>query len=213
MKIEVWSDFSCPFCYIGKRRLEEALQEFPHRKDVQVEYRSFELDPEAKRDYEQDLYDLLAKKFGQSREQVIAMNQNLKEQAKSVGLSYHFDSLIPTNTFDAHRLTHHAESQGKAKEMVEHLFKAYFTDSHHIGDRETLAQLASEIGLEKETVKAMLKSEKYAADVRSNEKEAKQLSVTGVPFFVFNRKYAISGAQPPQIFKDTLEKVWEEENQ
>ncbi|GJM73464.1 hypothetical protein HMSSN036_56800 [Paenibacillus macerans] len=147
MKIEVWSDFSCPFCYIGKRRLEKALEAFEHREEVQVVYRSFELDPEAPKDAELSIHELLAVKYGLSLLQAKESNQNVAAQAKAEGLDYHFDTAIPTNTFDAHRLSHYAGEKGKAKEMTERLYRAYFTDSLHIGDRDTLVRLAEEAGL------------------------------------------------------------------
>ncbi|WP_243355757.1 DsbA family oxidoreductase [Bacillus litorisediminis] len=211
MKIEVWSDFACPFCYIGKRRLEEALEQFPHRDQVEVEFRSFELDPDAPKDQKDSLHEVLAKKYRTSIEQAKAMNQNVSEMAQTVGLTYNLDMAIPTNTFTAHRLAQYAKSQGKEKEMVELLFKAYFTEGKHLSDHDTLVQLASEAGLDEQGVKAVLEGNDFSNEVHSNEMEAQQLGVTGVPFFVINRKYGISGAQPLEVFTQTLEKVWQEE--
>ncbi|WP_243299481.1 DsbA family oxidoreductase [Bacillus litorisediminis] len=211
MKIEVWSDFACPFCYIGKRRLEEALEQFPHRDQVEVEFRSFELDPDAPKDQKDSLHEVLAKKYRTSIEQAKAMNQNVSEMAQTVGLTYNLDMAIPTNTFTAHRLAQYAKSQGKEKEMVELLFKAYFTEGKHLSDHDTLVQLASEAGLDEQGVKAVLEGNDFSNEVHSNEMEAQQLGVTGVPFFVINRKYGISGAQPLEVFVETLEKVWQEE--
>ncbi|HWO75131.1 MAG TPA: DsbA family oxidoreductase [Bacillus sp. (in: firmicutes)] len=211
MKIEVWSDFACPFCYIGKRRLEEALEQFPHRDQVEVEFRSFELDPDAPKDQKDSLHEVLAKKYRTSIEQAKAMNQNVSEMAQTVGLTYNLDMAIPTNTFTAHRLAQYAKSQGKEKEMVELLFKAYFTEGKHLSDHDTLVQLASEAGLDEQGVKAVLEGNDFSNEVHSNEMEAQQLGVTGVPFFVINRKYGIWGAQPLEVFTQTLEKVWQEE--
>jgi predicted DsbA family dithiol-disulfide isomerase len=211
MKIEVWSDFVCPFCYIGKRRLETALENFPHRGEVEVIYRSFELDPTAKKGAHSDIHALLAAKYGISYEEAKAMNARVGAQAQAVGLTYHFDTMILTNTFDAHRLMHYAARQGKMAEMTERLMKAYFTDSKDIGDHETLAELAEEVGLDKADVLAMLKSGDFADDVRQDEQEAAALGVRGVPFFVLNRKYAVSGAQPLEVFAQALEKAWQEE--
>ncbi|MEF3305942.1 DsbA family oxidoreductase [Paenibacillus sp. GYB003] len=212
MKVEIWSDFVCPFCYIGKRRFEQALERFEHRGGVEVVYRSFELDPRAKRDPAGDIHDMLAAKYGMNREQAKAMNANVGEQARTVGLAYRFDTMKPTNTFDAHRLAHWAGRHGKAEIMTERLLKAYFTDSAHIGDRETLARLAAEVGLDREEAGRMLAGEEGEADVRADEREAQTLGVRGVPFFVINRKYAISGAQSADLFLDTLIKAWDEEH-
>jgi predicted DsbA family dithiol-disulfide isomerase len=213
MKVEIWSDYVCPFCYIGKRRFQSALEQFTNEKDVEVVYKSFELDPHAKRDGNPNVYDMLAAKYGMSREQAMANTNNIAQQAKSVGLEFHFDRSVQTNTFDAHRLAHYAASQGKLSEMTERLLKAHFTDGLHVGDPSTLADLAAEVGLDREEVTQMLADEnKFASEVRADEQEAGRLGVRGVPFFVINRKYAISGAQPTELFLETLQKAWDEEN-
>jgi len=212
MKIEVWSDYLCPFCYIGKRKFENALVQFPHRDSVEVVFRSFELGPDAPRDPGISMDQILTSKYGMSLEQAKAANDNVASQAQTVGLTYHFDTMIPTNSFDAHRLTHYAAAQGKANEMQERLFQAYFTDSLHIGDRETLAQLGAETGLDRNEVSAMLASDQYAQDVRADEQEGSQLGIKGVPFFVINRKYAVSGAQPSEVFLEALQKAWSEDH-
>ncbi|TGV07152.1 DsbA family oxidoreductase, partial [Mesorhizobium sp. M00.F.Ca.ET.186.01.1.1] len=142
MKVEVWSDFACPFCYIGKRQLEGALSQFPNKDQVEVVYRSFQLDPTMARDTNMDMHQVLASKYGMSLEQAKGMNDRVAQQAKGVGLDYYFDTMIPTNTFDAHRLAHYAATHGKMTEMKERLLKAYFTESLHLGDHEVLAQLA-----------------------------------------------------------------------
>ncbi|CAM2882607.1 DsbA family oxidoreductase [Paenibacillus sediminis] len=211
MKVEIWSDFMCPFCYIGKRRFEAALEQFPNKEEVEVIYRSFELDPYSKRDVDYDVHDMLAKKYGMTRAQAIANNEHVGKQAQTVGLTYHFDTMILTNTFDAHRLAHYAGELGKMKEMTEVLFRAYFTDSKHIGDHETLADLAAEVGLNRHTVLEMLAGDDYSKEVRADEQEASKLGITGVPFFVINRKYAVSGAQPTELFTEALTKAWNEE--
>jgi predicted DsbA family dithiol-disulfide isomerase len=210
MKVEIWSDVMCPFCYIGKRRFEAALQQFPNKDDIEVVYRSFELDPNAKRDVNQDVHDMLASKYGMSREEAKAKNDEVAGQAKDLGLTYNFDNMILTNTFDSHRLMHFAASYGKMQEMTERLFKAYFTDSKHIGDHETLAALAAEVGLDKNEAAKMLAGDEYTKEVRADEHEAGQLGIRGVPFFVINRKYAISGAQPVEVFLEALQKAWDE---
>lgn len=211
MKIEIWSDFACPFCYIGKRRLEKALDVFEHRNEVEVSYRSFELDPGAPRDTESSIYELLAVKYGLSLQQAQESNQNVAQQAKAEGLNYNFDTLIPTNTFDAHRLMHYAAEQGKAKEMSERLFRAYFTDSLHIGEHKVLQRLAEETGLDGYKVKAMLEQDDYAEAVREDESEARKLGIRGVPFVVIKGKFAVSGAQPVEIFQGALQRAWEDQ--
>lgn len=210
MKVEVWSDFACPFCYIGKRRFEAALERFTHKDQVEVVFRSFELDPHAQRDVDHDVHDMLASKYGMSRERAIAMNENVGNQAEEVGLTFRFDTMVLTNTFDAHRLAHFAAKQGKMNPMTDQLFQAYFTDSEHIGDRETLAALASKAGLDADETARVLAGGDYSAEVRADEEEAGRLGVRGVPFFVIDRKYAVSGAQSSDMFLGALQKAWDE---
>ncbi|AQY50574.1 hypothetical protein PWEIH_08701 [Listeria weihenstephanensis FSL R9-0317] len=210
MKVEIWSDFACPFCYIGKRNFEAGLKEFG--QDVEVEYRSFELDPSAPVKYDQTMDEILAEKYGMTVEKAKGMNDQVSAQAKAVGLDYHFDTMIPTNTFDAHRLLQFAKTEGKSTELKEILLHAYFTDSKNLGDHETLATLATTVGLDKAAVLEMLASDAYAADVRDDEQTGAALGIQGVPFFVINEKYGVSGAQPAESFTEVLEKVWKEEN-
>lgn len=210
MKVEIWSDMVCPFCYIGKRRFEAALEQFPQRADVEVIYKSFELDPNAMRDPGKNMHALLAEKYGMSMEQAKAANENVSNQAKSVGLTYRFDTMIPTNSFDAHRLTHLAAKHGKMTEMTEAVLQAYFTDSKHIADAKTLTDLAVGIGLDKAEVTQALSSDAFGGEVRSDEQEAHQLGINGVPFFVLNRKYAVSGAQPTEVFLQALKQAWQD---
>ncbi|RBW69185.1 DsbA family oxidoreductase [Bacillus taeanensis] len=212
MKIEVWSDFVCPFCYIGKRRLEEALAQFPHRDRVDIVFKSFELDPNASKNTTLSVHEHLASKYGTTVEQAKKMSENVAEQAASVGLDFKFDTMIHTNTFDAHRLAKFAEEKGKDAALTERLLKAYFTDSKHIGDHETLKELAIEAELDGEEAEGILKGSDYEEAVRADEAAARQIGVQGVPFFVLNGKYAISGAQPAEVFKSALQQVWEEEN-
>jgi predicted DsbA family dithiol-disulfide isomerase len=212
MKIEVWSDFVCPFCYIGKRHLEMALDQFPHRGQVEVEFKSFELDPNSPKNNGQNIHEVLAKKYGMSLEQAKKANQGVGQQAASVGLTYHFDTMKPTNTFDAHRLAKFAKAHGKEAEVTEKLLYAYFTESKDIGEYETLAEIAESAGLDRnEALKALNDKNAFANDVRIDEAIAQQYGISGVPYFVINQKYAISGAQPLETFKGALEKVWEEE--
>lgn len=210
MRIEIWSDYMCPFCYIGKRRFEEALESFPHKDQVEVIYRSYELNPNAPRDTDQTTYDSLANKYGMSVQEAKSMTENVVAQARTVGLSYDFDVIKPTNSFDAHRVTHYAAEQGKAKEMTEVLFSAYFEKGEHIGSREVLIRLAGEVGIDPKQTAKMLEESTYAEEVRSDERQGADLGIQGVPFFVIDRKYGISGAQPLQVFTDALTQGWSE---
>lgn len=210
MKVEIWSDFICPFCYIGKRRFENALKQFGHHDEVEVVYRSFELDPHAPRDVDHDVYDMVAQKYSMSREKSQGMHDDLTQQAQAVGLTYRFDTAILTNTFDAHRLTHFAAKHGKGAEMTERLLKAYFTDSKHIGDPTVLASLAGELGLDSQAVSDMLAGDAYTQEVRADEQAASDFGARGVPFFVIDRKYGVSGAQSPEVFLQALQQAWDE---
>lgn len=207
MNVEIWSDIACPFCYIGKRKFEEALQQFDNSNDVTVTFKSFQLDPDAEIDQTQTTLEMLAQKYGMSVEKAKEMTDQVTAQAKDAGLDYHLESSILTNTKDAHRLSHFAKEHGKMEEMMERLLKAYFTEVKHVGDHETLISLAGEVGLDKDAARDVLKSDQYSDDVKEEMQDGVNIGVQGVPFFVFNRKYAVSGAQPPQAFLDTLEKV------
>jgi predicted DsbA family dithiol-disulfide isomerase len=213
MKIEVWSDYVCPFCYIGKRRLELALDQFPHKDQVEVEFKSFELDPNSPKNIGQNIHEVLAQKYGMSVEKAKEANLGVGQQAASVGLTFNFDEMKPTNTFDAHRLAKFAQTQGKEAVVSERLLHAYFTESKHIGEFDTLANIAEAAGLNRQEVLNVLQDKNaYANDVRNDESLAQQYGVRGVPYFVINQKYAISGAQPTETFIGALQKVWEEES-
>ncbi|GAA0431239.1 DsbA family oxidoreductase [Lentibacillus halophilus] len=211
MDIEVWSDFVCPFCYMGKRQLESALDHFPHKDNVFVTYNSYELDPDSEKNPDQSIHERMSVKFGMSVEEARQSNEKMRKKAEELGLIYNFDTMQPTNSFDAHRVVQYAKNKGKSHAVIERLFRAYFTDSERISDYEILARLAAESGLDRGNVRVMLKKDDYAEDVRMDEKEAAQLGVQGVPFFVFNSTYALSGAQPMNVFTEVLAKVWEEE--
>jgi predicted DsbA family dithiol-disulfide isomerase len=211
MKIEVWSDFVCPFCYIGKRRLEMALNDFEHKEEVEVVFKSFELDPQSKKKFDESIHEIIAKKYGMPVEQAKGMNNQIVAQAKEIGLNYNFDDMKPTNTFDAHRLAHYAKTEGKMNELSERILKAYFVESKDISDYEVLTKLAEEVGLNRAEALESLETGKYVAEVRKDEEEASKLNITGVPYFVFNGKYAVSGAQPIEVFLRTLKEVKNEE--
>ncbi|HYK72061.1 MAG TPA: DsbA family oxidoreductase [Pseudoneobacillus sp.] len=213
MKIEVWSDFVCPFCYIGKRRLEMALEQFPHKNQVEVEFKSFELDPNASVNSGKTIAEALSEKYGMSIEDAKRANVGVGQQAATVGLTFNFDDMKPTNTFDAHRLAKFAQTKGKEKEITEKLLYSYFTESKHLGEIQTLVEIAEAVGLDRQETLAVLEDRNaYANDVRIDEGIAQQYGISGVPYFIINRKYAISGAQPMETFLGALTKVWEEES-
>ncbi|MEH7548273.1 MULTISPECIES: DsbA family oxidoreductase [Bacillaceae] len=212
MKIEVWSDYVCPFCYIGKRRLELALEQFPHKEQVEVEFKAFELDPNSPTYNGESIHEVLANKYRMSVEQAKQANQNVGNQAATVGLTYNFDGMKPTNTFDAHRLAKFAKTKGKAAVVSENLLQAYFTEAKNIGDFDTLADIAEASGLNRQEVLNILHDKTaFANEVRADEAIAQQYQIGGVPYFIINSKYAISGAQPLETFMGALHKVWEEE--
>ncbi|WP_353056105.1 MULTISPECIES: DsbA family oxidoreductase [unclassified Mesobacillus] len=190
---------------MGKRRLDDAIKQIDH--PIEVTYRCFELDPNMERDIDYNMYEALAKKYGMSIAQAKASTQNMVQMAKESRLEYNIDTLILTNTFDAHRLTMFAKKHGLMAEMTERLLRAYFTDSKHIGDHETLADLAVEVGLNREAVEKMLASNEMAEEVRADESTGQQYGITGVPFFLINKKYAITGAQPTEVIVQSLKKV------
>ncbi|WP_286365502.1 DsbA family oxidoreductase [Rossellomorea vietnamensis] len=190
---------------MGKRRLEDAIKQIDH--PIEVTYRCFELDPTAERDINENIYEKLAKKYGMSIEAAKANTQNMVNMAKEAGLDYHMDTMVLTNTFDAHRLTMYAKTKGLMKEMTERILHALFTESKHIGDHETLTDLAAEVGLDREAVAKMLASDEMADEVRADERAAQQIGVSGVPFYLIDKKYALTGAQPTEVFVQALQKV------
>ncbi|WP_434778650.1 DsbA family oxidoreductase [Neisseria sp. Ec49-e6-T10] len=210
MKIDIWSDFACPFCYIGKHHLEQAISQVPNL-DISIVYHSFELDPQAPLSNEATLYEVLAQKYQISLDRAKAMTKQVLQKAHEAGLSLQFDSLVSTRTFDAHRLAHFATDKGYQDVMQERLFKAYLTDSMNLADRAVLLQLAKEVGLDAKQTQQMLESDQYAKAVRADEAAAKGCNVTGVPFFVFDEQYAVSGAQPVSVFVDILSKAQQAE--
>jgi predicted DsbA family dithiol-disulfide isomerase len=178
-----------------------------------VTYRCFELDPTAEREIKENIYEKLAQKYGMSVAQAKANTENVVRMAKEVGLDFQMDTQILTNTFDAHRLTQYAEKKGLMKEMTERILRAHFTESKHIGDHETLTELAVEVGMNREAVEKMLESDEMADAVRDDEQIAKQYGITAVPFFLINNKYALTGAQPTGVFVQALrEIIAEDEN-
>lgn len=209
--VEIWSDVVCPFCYIGKRRFENALREFEHGGGVEVQWRSFQLDPATRSQPGQSIYEHLARSKGIPFETSRRMHERLAAQAAELGLTYNFDKAVIANTFDAHRLTHMARQLGHQAEAEELLFASYFTEGRDLEDPETLAGLGARVGLDTREVRQMLAGDLYRDTVRAEAREAVELGADGVPFFVFNRSYAVSGAQPPELFLQVLQKVWEEQ--
>jgi len=208
--VDIWSDIACPWCYVGKRRLEAALARFAHRKDVVVTWRAFELDPSAPpvRDASVPHAERIAKKYGMSIAQAEAASKNLTDTAARDGLDFHFEKLQSGNTFNAHRVLHLAHERGVQDAVKERFFRAYLTEGVAIGDPERLAELAAEAGLDREEVKSMLAGSRYAEEVRADEAQAAGLGISGVPCFVIGGRYAVSGAQSPEVLLGALEKAW-----
>lgn len=200
----------CPFCYLGDTILVQALEKFEHAEKIEVRYHSFLLMPELPVETAIDLDELLATKRGFSKEQAAAMNAQIAERGREYGLDYRMDRAAATNTRRAHELSHFAGQQGRQHEMIQRLFRAYFTDGLNVGDLEVLADLAAGLGLDRNAVLAALQSGDFADAVEADIQRARQLGIRGVPFFVFNDKYAISGAQPVEAFLQVLEKAWGE---
>lgn len=207
MKIEVWSDYVCPFCYIGKRQLEKAIENSGYEGQIAVEFKSFLLDPTTPIDTEESIYTSLARKYNMSEQEAKNMTSNVASRAKEVGLDYNFDDMKTANTTAAHRLAKLAAAQGKAEVYNERLMKAYFLEGEAIGRHDVLKQLAKEAELDMEAVERVLESNEYEDAVEQDIYEAQQIGVRGVPFFVFNNKYGLSGAQPQSLFEQTIEQV------
>ncbi|GAC1366920.1 MAG: protein disulfide isomerase FrnE [Ktedonobacteraceae bacterium] len=210
MKVEIWSDVACPWCYLGKRRFESALAQFAHRDEVEVTWRSYQLDPGAPQTSEIKVSEVVAKKYGMSIEQAMAANSQIAELGTKEGLDYHFDQTQYGNTFDAHRLIHLGARHNLQDAVKERFLKAYFTEGVAIGDHDTLVRLVSEVGIDPEEARAVLNSDDYAQEVRADESRARMFGVNGVPFFAIDEKYGISGAQPTEVFSQVLEQVWGE---
>jgi predicted DsbA family dithiol-disulfide isomerase len=208
MDIEIWSDIVCPWCYLGKRRFELALQSFEHRDSVNVVYRSFELDPNAPSTHSTPTVELLASKYGLSPEQAIAGQRQMEERAAADGLTFQMDGLQSGNTRDAHRLVQLARAHGQQAEMNERLHRAYFSEHKSIFDHASLTELAVEVGLDRAEVSTVLAGDDYGREVDADEAKAQVYGITGVPFFVIDSQYGISGAQSPEIIGETLQKVW-----
>ena len=213
MKVDIWSDIRCPFCYIGKRKFEIALEQFPHKDNIEVVWRSFELDPNIKTDPSLNYLEYLAQKKGITVPEVQEMSQHMADTAKEVDLHFDNTKIVIANSFNAHRLIHLAKAKGLGNEAKEQLLKAFFIDGKNIDDDQTLKEIGSLIGLDPDEVEKLLSSNAYEEAVREDEVQAQNLGINGVPFFVFNNKYAVSGAQSPATFLQALEQSWSESDE
>jgi predicted DsbA family dithiol-disulfide isomerase len=211
IKVDIWSDVQCPWCYIGKRKFEDGAAQFDG--DVEVEYHSFELAPDTPVDFDGSPKDFLSQRKGISPDQVDMKLDRVTGIAKSVGLDYDYDHVHQTNTIKAHELLHFAKTKGRQLDMKERLLKAYFVDGRHVGRIDDLADLAAEIGLDRDEVRAALEAGTYVADVKADVAQAEAYGIQGVPFFVIDGKYGVSGAQDAAAFVDVLEQARAERNQ
>ncbi|HEX3906563.1 MAG TPA: DsbA family oxidoreductase [Mycobacteriales bacterium] len=208
MQVEIWSDVVCPWCYLGKRRFEQGLAAFEHRDKVEVVYRSFELDPSAPTDATEPTIDLLASKYGMTPAQAQDAQVQMEQRAAADGLEFRMSDLRSGNTRDAHRLLHLAKERGRQPELAERLHRAYFSEQRSVFDAASLSQLAVEVGLDPAEVADVLAGDGYADEVEADEATAQALGATGVPFFVIDRRYGISGAQPADAITQTLQRAW-----
>ncbi|MET7652859.1 MULTISPECIES: DsbA family oxidoreductase [unclassified Streptomyces] len=211
MRVEIWSDIACPWCYVGKARFEKALEAFPHRDQVEVVHRSFELDPGRAKDDVQPVLAMLTKKYGMSEAQAQAGEENLGAQAAAEGLDYRTRGRDHGNTFDMHRLLHFAKDQGRQDELIQILYRANFAEERSLFSEghDRLVELAAEAGLDAGAAREVLADPAaYADEVRADEREAGRLGANGVPFFVLDRAYGVSGAQPAEVFAQALTQAW-----
>jgi len=209
MKIEIWSDIACPYCYLGKRRLDLALQELAFSNEVEIVWRSFELDPNAEKSYQESKYDLLAEKYDQSKEWAELLCESLTQQGKEIDVHFDFDNNKVTNTFDAHRLIQMAKTQSLSSELKEELLKQFFSQGKLISDRSVLLEAAAQVGLSRELVEQVLDSEEFAAQVREEEQMAAEIGIQSVPFFIIDEAYGMEGAQPVEHIKTMLTDIYQ----
>ena len=204
MKVEIWSDVMCPFCYIGKRHFEKAIASLPFKNEIEIEWKSFQLNPEYHNTNNEDLYSYLARAKGMSVDQAKQMTSQVEEMAANVGLDFNFATNIPANSFDAHRFLHFAKSKGLQDEAEEALFSAHFMGAKDIAKHETLISIAEQLGLDATETFTVLQGDDFAESVQYDVYESQQLGVRGVPYFVFDRNYALSGAQPIPAFEQAI---------
>lgn len=207
MKVEMWMDFVCPYSYLGKAKFEKALENFSDKENVEIIYKSFELDPDASKVPHGTMSELLSKEYGTIMEEIKKNNESLTAEAKGLGLVYNLEKAMPVNTFYAHRLLQYSKGIGKDSKLVSLIFKAYFTDNKNISDIDTLVEISKEALLEEEMVREILNSNKYTDIVREDEKESQAIGVDVVPFFLINQKYTVAGAQSIETIREALEKA------
>ncbi|MFJ7331437.1 DsbA family oxidoreductase [Streptomyces cyaneofuscatus] len=211
MRVEIWSDIACPWCYIGKARFEKGLAEFAHRDQVEVVHRSFELDPGRAKGETEQVIDMLATKYGRTREEAASMEANVAANAQAEGLGYRTEGRDHGNTFDIHRLLHLAKARGRQDELLTLAYRANFAEERSVFDDDVLLALAVEAGLDADEARGVLADpEAYADEVRADEREASELGADAVPFFVLDRRYGISGGQPSEVFVQALEQAWKD---
>jgi predicted DsbA family dithiol-disulfide isomerase len=210
MRVDIWSDIVCPWCYVGKRRFESALAAFTAGADVEILHRSFQLNPSAPRGQTSSRREMLMKKYRLTPEQMAATDARMTQLAAEEGLDYHLEATVTGNTRDAHQLVHLAREVARQDAMIERLYRAYFSEGRSVFDLESLAELATEVGLDADTARAALREGRYELAVQEDLDVARRIGVTGVPFFVFNGKYGLSGAQPSSVFLEALSKAAEE---
>ena len=204
MKIEIWSDVMCPFCYIGKRHLEKALESTPFRNEIEIEWKSYQLNPEYHNTTNESLYDYLARAKDMTVEQARQLTGNVLEMASKASLALDFEHSMPANSFDAHRFLHFAKSKGRQNEAEEALFYAHFMEGKDIANKEVLSAIGETIGLLKAEIDQTLSTGEFTEAVQYDGYEAQQMGIRGVPYFVFDKKYALSGAQPIETFKGAI---------
>ncbi|MFN1219205.1 DsbA family protein [Chryseobacterium kwangjuense] len=210
MKIEIWSDVMCPFCYIGKHNFEQALEKLPFKNEVEVEWKSFQLDPTLDAAKPQNTIEYFKEKKGFPAEQASQMISQVAGIGRASGIDFNFDKALIINTFTAHKLLHLAKKHGKSSEMEEALFKAHFIDGKNVGDQEELISLAVSLGIDKDEARQALSSDEFNDGIRQDIQEAQNNGISSVPFFVLNGKYAVSGAQPAEVFAEALQQTYKE---
>lgn len=209
MKIQIWSDVYCPFCYIGEKTLEKALEKYPQAKDIEIEYKSFELDPHSDFSEGLSMTEYIGKKYNMSLDQVRKNNEGIKERGIEVGIDFDFEKLVLVNTFDAHRVIQFAKTKKQDKIMAERLFKAMFTEGADLSNYDVLADLSEEVGLDRAEVRAMLDTAEFGENVRVDERKGSLIGVRSVPFFLFDEKIALNGAHHVSAFEDVIEKAFD----
>ena len=210
MRVDVWSDVVCPWCFIGLSNLEQAVAGFAHGDEVEVVLHSYELDPDAPQQDDRSLNELLAKKYGATTEQIEAQQHRITQLGAEAGIDFQFDRAKRANTFESHRLLHLARERGVQLELKHRLGRAYFTDGELLADHDVLRKAAADVGLDPAEVDEVLSSDRYAAEVRQDEEAGREIGISGVPFFVIDGRLGLSGAQPPETLQQVLERAWPE---